>query len=79
MTLEDFLKESLVPQRATRKGQHFINRLTVVKPMLAYKLKRSDLDPYYLDRLLPAAIQYTVDNWNLYPFGEVDDFPGADE
>ena len=79
VSIEDFLRESLEPRAHTRKGQHFINRLTVVKPMLSYKLKKIELDPYYLDRLLPAAIQYTVDNWDLFPHGEVDDFLGVDE
>jgi len=79
MSVEKFLLAALVPQRATRKGQYFINQLSRVKPMLSYKLKMIDLDPYYSDRLLPAAIQYTVDNWDLFPYGEVDDFLGVDE
>lgn len=79
MDLKDFLAEALTPQGTTRKGQHFINRLTRVKPMLAYKLQQIRLDPYYMDGVLPAAIQYAVDNWDLYPPCEVDDFLGADE
>ena len=79
MTLEDFFTAALEPKAATRAGQNFINLLNHVKPALAYRLKRVELDPYYVDRLLPAAIQYTVDNWHLYPLGHEDDFIGVDE
>lgn len=79
MTLEDFLTAALEPKAATRPGQNFINLLNRVKPALAYRLKRIELDPYYMDLLLPAAIKYTVDNWDLYPLGHEDDFNGVDE
>jgi hypothetical protein len=66
MNVNEFLKEALEPQPQMRKGQHFINRLTVVKPWLSYKLQQTGLDPYYVDSKLPAAIQYTVENWDLF-------------
>ena len=77
MTLDEFLRKALEPQRATRPGQRFINLLHEVKPSLAYRLKKINLDPYYVDQLLPAAIQYAVDNWEA--FNPSDYIVGVDE
>jgi hypothetical protein len=77
VTIDDFLRKALEPQRATRPGQRFINLLYEVKPSLAYNLKKLELDPYYVDRLLPSAIQYTVDNWDA--FSPTDYIVGVDE
>lgn len=77
MTIDDFLRKALEPQRATRPGQRFINLLYEVKPDLAYELKTLGLDPYYVEQLLPAAIQHTVDNWDAFdPNNEI---VGVDE
>ncbi len=77
MTIDEFLRKALEPQRATRPGQRFINLLYEVKPSLAYNLKKFKLDPYYTDRLLPAAIQYTVDNWDNFSLNDY--IVGVDE
>jgi hypothetical protein len=77
VTIDEFLRKALEPQRATRSGQRFINLLHEVKPSLAYKLKKINLDPYYVDQLLPAAIQYAVDNWDA--FNPSDYIVGVDE
>jgi hypothetical protein len=66
MNVNEFLKEALEPQPQMRKGQHFINRLTVVKPGIVVLLQDYNLDPYYMDHRLLAAVQFTVDNWDLF-------------
>ena len=77
MTIDEFLRKALEPQRATRPGQRFINLLHEVKPSLAYRLKKINLDPYYMEQLLPAAIQHTVDNWDAFDLNN--EIVGVDE
>jgi hypothetical protein len=79
VTIDDFLRKALEPQRATRKGQHFINCLFVAKPAMARRLKGLGLDPYYVDSKLSSAIQFVVDNWKYFPSDEDNDIVGVDE
>jgi len=63
MSLEQFLRLALEPQRGVRKGQHFANTLTRHRYALFEKLQAEGLDPYYVDDVPWAAIEFVKNNW----------------
>lgn len=46
-----------------RKGQRFLNALQEYRPDLANALTGSTIDPFHVDKNLPAAIQYIIEHW----------------
>ena len=63
MSLEQFLRLAVEPQRGVRKGQHFANTLTRHRYNLFEKLQAEGLDPYYVDDLPWAVIEFVKNNW----------------
>lgn len=62
--LEAFLRLALEPQAGQRRGQAFVNALTTVRAALVSDMIRLDLDPFYNDAKLPAAVAYTAAHWD---------------
>ena len=64
MDVNTFLAEALEPTGfPRRRGQTLINALGHVAPDLVTELIRADLDPYYNDDKLWAAVDYIVAHW----------------
>lgn len=64
MNLGEFLSFALEPPAGVRKGQRFSNELHRIKPELGAALNAADLDPFYDDSRLWAAVVYVRDNWS---------------
>jgi hypothetical protein len=65
MNLTQFLNLALTPVDDRRKGQHFANMLSQHRPDVFQALQGQDLDPFYDDKKLPAAVQFTKTNWDV--------------
>jgi hypothetical protein len=63
MKLRDFLNAALEPTRGQRRGQWFANLLHTVDPALANRLIAVDVDPFYDDGKLWAAVQFVTEHW----------------
>lgn len=65
VSFESFLKEALEPTKHMRRGQRFMNVLSVHRPHLEHHFlgSQSAIDPYYRDELLWAAVEYVRRNW----------------
>lgn len=46
-----------------RRGQSLFNALSAVRPELAEKLRTSDMDPFYWDDRLSAALLWIDQHW----------------
>lgn len=64
MTLEEFLKEALMPNAYQRKGQLFANTLQSYRPKLMSYLIDEKLDPFHDDGKLWPAVGVVIDNWD---------------
>jgi len=67
MKLYDFLHKALEPARGQRRGQWFANLLHTINPNLLNRLIKEDVDPFYDDAKLWAAVQFVKDHWNADP------------
>lgn len=67
MTLREFLTVALRPEIYQRKGQRFANHLSLVRPSLLEGLKQRNIDPFYDDTKLWAAVAYVRDAWDRQP------------
>ena len=65
ITLHEFLTRALKPEIYQRKGQRFANHLSLVRPDLLEALKQHNIDPFYDDSKLWAAVAYVRDNWEM--------------
>lgn len=66
MTFSQFFGDylaSIVSTRTLRRGQLFYNSLRAVRPDLAAKLMSVNLDPFYDDEKLFAAVDFTESEW----------------
>lgn len=63
MSLEQFLRLALEPQRGMRKGQHFAITLARHRCNLFEKLQAEGLDPYYVDEFPWTVIEFVKNNW----------------
>lgn len=58
-----FLRKALEPARGQRRGQWFVNALHIINPNLVNSLIAADVDPFYDDAKLWAAVQFVKENW----------------
>lgn len=63
MQLQEFLARALQPEIYQRKGQRFMNMLRVHRPDIEQRLYLEEINPFYDDSKLYAAIQWVKDNW----------------
>jgi len=63
-SLSNFLSAALEPAREQRRGQWFVNALHIINPNLVNSLIAADVDPFYDDAKLWAAVQFVVENWH---------------
>ena len=63
--LYDFLHKALQPVGELRRGQWFVNVLHNFRPKLVNRLIHADVDPFYDDGKLWAAIEFVKENWDL--------------
>jgi len=67
VSFESFLKEALEPTKHMRRGQRFMNVLSVHRPDLEHHFlgsgSQSAIDPFYCDELLWATVEYVRRNW----------------
>jgi hypothetical protein len=62
---QEFLKRALEPDPHQRRGQKFINLLYSTNPVVYEAMtQNAELDPYYDDRRLWAAVEFARENWN---------------
>ena len=61
--LYDFLRKALEPVGNLRRGQWFVNVLHSFKPKLVNDLIAADVDPFYDDGKLWAAVEFIKKNW----------------
>jgi hypothetical protein len=64
MQLQEFLARALQPEIYQRKGQRFMNMLRVHRPDIEQRLYLEEINPFYDDSKLYAAIQWVKDNWD---------------
>lgn len=64
MKLYDFLNMALEPAPSQRRGQWFANLLHTINPLLANRLIQEDVDPFYDDSKLWAAVEFVKENWD---------------
>lgn len=64
INLYDFLNKALEPAPGQRCGQWFANLLHSVNPILTNRLIQADVDPYYNDAKLWAAVEFVKENWD---------------
>jgi hypothetical protein len=62
--LYTFLNKALEPRPGQRRGQWFANLLHTINPNLLNRLIKEDVDPFYDDAKLWAAVEYVKKNWN---------------
>ena len=65
ISLHEFLTRAFKPEVHQRKGQRFANHLSLVRPDLLEGLKQRNIDPFYDDTQLWAAVAYVRDNWDI--------------
>ena len=65
MEFQDFLRGALTPSATERRGQALMNALAAIRPGLASQLIHKDLDPFYNDAKLWAAVEFIQENWNI--------------
>lgn len=63
MTLQEFLTAALAPDPYQRRGQRFANHLVIRRMDLANDIPK-DIDPFYKDENLWAAVAWVRDNWD---------------
>jgi hypothetical protein len=63
MNLNDFLRAALAPVPDQRPGQWFANFTHNHRPALATAMIRHDVDPFYDDAKIWAAIQFVKEHW----------------
>ena len=68
-TLEDYLGHVLTNVQAHldkgwRVGQTYFNLLLEFNPVLAERVRATDVDPFYNDKLIVDFLGFVADNWN---------------
>lgn len=66
-TADDFLRTALEPSAYLRRGQAFMNSLIEVRPDLAQQLVRLNMNPFYDDSKLWAAVEHVRTHWAELP------------
>jgi len=65
LTLEGFLRTALEPcSVGLRQGQKFSNDLNFFRRDLFAAMTMSEIDPYYRDEVLWAAVDFVIKNWD---------------
>jgi hypothetical protein len=54
----------LEPSQGHRRGQWFANLLHTINPSLANRLIQEDVDPFYDDAKLWAAVEFVKEHWD---------------
>ena len=62
--LSDFLTKALQPVADQRRGQWFANLLHALKPDLLQRMIHLDVDPFYDDSKIWAAVEFVKENWD---------------
>ena len=47
-----------------RKGQWLFNDLYEINPILANKIRNTEVDCFYNDRRIPKTLEYAKQHWN---------------
>lgn len=64
MTLETFTLIVNGPhRRGWRRGQYLFNTLNEVRPDIAEAIRGTDVDPFYTDHRIPAAMARIAELW----------------
>lgn len=64
MDFTDFLTKALEPAAGQRRGQWFANLTHTLKPALLNRMIHLDVDPFYDDAKLWAAVEFVKEHWN---------------
>lgn len=65
MSISEFLSKALEPAKGQRRGQWFVNALHIINPALVNSMIHHDVDPFYDDAKLWAAIKFVKENWEV--------------